>query len=261
MQHVEIKIHGAVATVLMDHPSRHNTLSPTLIEDLRTAFSDLHQEKRVRAVILTGGGEHFSSGIDLSVLSAISAMAVDESQGELFKLWQRYAELLEQILRFPKPVIAAVDGAAIGAGLGIALAADLLVLSERGSLSAEATRRGLVSGATGALISFRFGAATAARMLLTGQVIDADEAYRLGMCPKPVPSAQIWVAASELAAACAEAPREAVQATKRLLNECVGEMLLSQIAAGTAYSAAACSTESAKEGVAAFLEKRDPEWR
>ena len=81
------------------------------------------------------------------------------------------------------------------------------------------------------------------------------------MCDKPVTSDQIWVAASDLANVCAAAPREAVQATKRLLNECVGEMLLSQIAAGTAYSAAACSTESAKEGVAAFLEKRDPQWR
>ncbi|TWU24419.1 Carnitinyl-CoA dehydratase [Novipirellula galeiformis] len=261
MQYVDIKIHGPVATILMDHPARRNTLNPTLIEDLQTAFSDIHQEKRVRAVILTGGGEHFSSGIDLSVLDAIAKMPAHLCQDELFSLWQRCSELLEQILRFPKPVIAAVDGAAIGAGLGLALAADLLVLSDRAQLNATAAQRGLVGGATGALISFRFGAATAARMLLTGESIDADEAYRLGMCKKPVPPDQIWVAASELANACAEAPREAVQATKQLLNECVGEMLLSQIVAGAAYSASACSTESAKEGVAAFLEKREPEWR
>ena len=109
-------------------------------------------------------------------------------------------------------------------------------------------------------MSFRFGGAVAARMLLTGQPIDAAEAYRLGMCPPPVTPEQIWVAASELANQCSQAPREAVQATKRVLNEGIGETLLTQLSAGAADSATACTTESASEGIRAFLERREPKW-
>ena len=115
-------------------------------------------------------------------------------------------------------------------------------------------------GATTALLAFRCGAATAARMALTGQTISADQAHGWGLCGEPVDAKQIWVSASELAAQCGEAPREAIQANKRLLNECVGEMMLSQLAAGAAGSATACTTESAREGILAFLEARDPVW-
>jgi enoyl-CoA hydratase/carnithine racemase len=118
----------------------------------------------------------------------------------------------------------------------------------------------LVGGATAALLSFRFGSALAARMLLTGQTLPVDEAYRLGMCGPPVPPDQIWVAANELANQCSQAPREAVQATKRILNEGIGETLLTHLSAGAANSATACTTDAASEGIRAFLEHREPKW-
>jgi len=164
------------------------------------------------------------------------------------------------MLRFPKPIVAAVDGAAVGAGLALSLASDLVVASKRASFSAVAVRRGLVGGATAALLSFRLGGATAARMLLTGQPIDAAEAHRLGLCGTPVESEQIWVAATDVAKQCTAAPREAIQATKRVLNESIGEALLSQLAAGAADSATSCTTESASEGIRSFLQRREPEW-
>ncbi|MCG8649005.1 MAG: enoyl-CoA hydratase/isomerase family protein, partial [Pirellulales bacterium] len=95
----------------MDRAEAHNALSPRLIEDLKTAFSDVHQEKRVRAVVLTGAGENFCAGTDLKVLSAISEKPALESMSEWITIWQHHAELYEQMLRFPKPIIAAVDGA------------------------------------------------------------------------------------------------------------------------------------------------------
>ncbi|TWU42796.1 enoyl-CoA hydratase/isomerase family protein [Novipirellula artificiosorum] len=260
MQHVDVKIHGPVATVMMNRADRHNALSPRLMEELQTAFGDIHQEGRVRAVVLAAAGEHFCAGIDLAILDEIARMPPQEALQEFIHAWRHYADLLEQILRFPKPVIAAVDGAAIGAGLGLALTADLMVVSQRATLSAAAVRRGLVDGATTALIAFRSGAATAAKMMLTGESMGAEEAYRRGLCEPPVAAEQIWVAASDLAKVCCKAPREAVQATKRALNEQIGETLMTQIAAGIADSAAVCSTDAAKEGVAAFLEKRDPDW-
>ncbi|MDE0862138.1 MAG: enoyl-CoA hydratase/isomerase family protein [Rubripirellula sp.] len=260
MQYVDVKVHGNVATILMDRPQARNALNPQLIEDLSTAFSDVHQEKRVASVVLTGSGEHFCSGIDLCVLSEISGMPESTALPEWFSAWRNLTELYETLLRFPKPIVAAVDGAALGAGLGLALAADLIVASKHASFGAVAVRRGLVGGATTALLSFRFGAAIAARMVLTGQTVDAEQASQWGFCDEPVDSEQIWVAANELATRCADAPREAVQSTKRLLNEGVGETLLSQLSAGAADSATACTTESATEGIRSFLENREPVW-
>lgn len=261
MQYIDVKVHGNIATILLDRPDRRNALNPQLLEDLATAFSDVHQEKRAHAVVLTGNGDDFCSGLDLRVLSEIAAMEEPDALPEWFSAWRRLTEVLEQMLRFPKPIIAAVDGGALGAGLGLALAADLIVCSTRSSLAAIAVRRGLVGGATAALLSFRFGGAIAARMVLTGDAIDAAEAHRLGMCATPpVAPDQIWVVASGLASSCSQAPREAVQSTKKILNEGIGEALLTQLSSGAADSATACTTESAAEGIRSFLERREPEW-
>ncbi len=260
MQHVDVKVHNHVATIVMDRREVRNALNPQLVEDLQTAFADVHQEKRVNAVVLAGAGDHFCSGVDLKVLSEISAMPPRDAQAEWMTIWRHQVELFEQMLRFPKPIIAAVDGAAIGSGLSLALAADQIIPTCRASFSAAAIQRGLVGGSTAALLSFRFGGAIAARMLLCCQSMDVEEAYRLGMCLAPVPSDQIWIAACELADRCGSAPQEAVQATKRLLNESIGETLLTQLATGAANSATACTTESATEGIHSFLERRDPNW-
>jgi enoyl-CoA hydratase/carnithine racemase len=260
VQYVDVKVHGDVATILMDRPRVRNALNPQLLEDLSTAFSDIHLEKRVRAVVLAGSGEHFCSGMDLQVFSEITQMPEADALPEWFSAWRHLTQLLEQMLRFPKPIVAAVDGAAVGAGLGLALASDMIVASSRASFAAVAVRRGLVGGATAALLSFRFGGAIAARMLLTGQPIESDEAFRLGICSSAVPPEQVWVAATELAGHCAMAPAEAIQLTKRILNEGIGETLLSQLSSGAADSATACTTESATEGIQSFLERRDPNW-
>ncbi|MCO8125312.1 enoyl-CoA hydratase/isomerase family protein [Stieleria sp. TO1_6] len=260
MQTVEVKIVDRIATVMMDRPNVCNALDGQLIADLTQAFSDVHQEKRVDALVLTGKGDHFCSGVDLKTFGQVCQLEPIEAQLAWFEFWRELTELCEAILRFPKPVVAAVDGPAIGAGLALALAADLLVLSDRASLSANAAQRGLIGGLTAPLLTFRYGAAIAARMLLTGQAIDADQALGLGMCVDVVPPVQIWVAANRWAKQCGEAPQESVQATKRMLNESVGEALLSHLASGAATAATVCNTASASEGIRAFIEKRPPEW-
>ncbi|NNE01074.1 MAG: enoyl-CoA hydratase/isomerase family protein [Pirellulaceae bacterium] len=260
MQHVDVKVHQSVATITMDRAETHNALSPTLMQDLRTAFSDIHQEKRVKAVVLTGAGQHFCSGVDMQVLSEISELPQQDAASQWYLTWRQLTEMFEELLRLPKPVIAAIDGSAIGAGFGLALACDMIVVSEQAQLSANAVQHGLVGGATAALLAFRCGGATASRLVLSGQAIDASEAHRLGICGPPVPSDQIWVAANQLAQQCGHGPREALQANKRLLNERIGEQLMAQLAAGAADSATACSTDSAVEGIRAFVAGREPQW-
>ncbi len=260
MQYVEVKIHQGIATIIMSRPEICNALHPQMLEELETAFSDVHQEKKVQAVILTGSGQHFCSGMDLHTLQAISGLEMTESLPQWFRIWERLSELYEAMLRFPKPIVAAVDGGAIGAGLGLALASDLIVCSKTAFLSAPAIQRGLVAGATAALLDFRFGSRISAQLLLTGGQLTAEEAHQLRLIPAPVSSDQIWVTALEIASQCCNAPREAQQATKRILNEGIGEQLLTLLAAGAAQSATACTTDAAAEGIAAFLEKREAKW-
>ena len=260
MQHVDVKIHGPVATILLDRTRVRNALSPQLLENLQQALSDLHQERRVRVVVLTGAGNHFCSGLDLRILAQITDLPPDEATVEWLKNWRRLTETYEQMLRFPKPIIAAVDGAAVGAGFGLALASDVIVASRRARFSVPAAHHGLVGGATAALLSFRMGGSVAARLLLSGDALSAAQAHRLGLCDPPVAAEQIWVAATELGRRCAEASGEAIQATKRVLNESIGESLMTQLAAGAADSATACTTEAAAEGIVAFLESRPPHW-
>ena len=260
MQHVDVKVHQNVATILMDRPGSRNALSPALIEDLMTAFSDVHQEKGVTAIVLAGSGSDFCAGLDLTVLQEIASMPPGEAAQEWFTAWEQLTRLIEQMLRFPKPIIAAVDGSALGAGLSLALAADIIVASKEASFGSVAVRRGLVGATTTALLAFRLGSAVAARMSLTGQAIDSAEAYRLGICDKPVESSMVWVTAVEWANRCSQAPREAVQATKKVLNEDIGEALLTQLGAGAAIGASVCTTDAAAEGILAFCEKRPPVW-
>lgn len=260
MQYVDVKIHDQVATLLINRAAVANALSPQVIDDLRQAISDVHQEKRVRAVVLTGAGDHFCSGLDLQVLKESGELPAEQSLEQWHGLWSQITDLYEDLLRFPKPIVAAVDGMASGAGFGLALAADIIVATNRAAFCAVAVRRGLVGGSTTALLAFRAGAAIAARMSLMGVPITSDEAHRLGLCLAPVIPQQIWVYASEVAKECSEGPREAIQATKRVLNESIGESLLMQLSATAADSAAACTTESAAEGIRAYLQRRTPLW-
>lgn len=260
VQYVEVKIHDAVATILMERPKTCNALHPQLLEELSLAFSDVHQEKKVQAVILSGSGSHFCSGLDFNTLRAISELETSEAMPQWFKIWERLSEVYETMLRFPKPIVAAVDGGAIGAGLGLTLASDIIVCSQTAFFSAPAIQYGLVAGSTAALLDFRFGSRVAADLLLTCRRLGAAEAFDMRLVHEPVSSSQIWVRANEIASQCAKAPREAQQATKRILNEGIGENLLTQLTAGAAQSAAACTTEVASEGIRAFLEKREAEW-
>lgn len=263
MQHLEIKVTDSVATILIGRGDVRGALNPILIDDLQTALGDLHLEQNVRSVILTGGGRHFCSGLDIAVFDKI--IALDERQipevpdpaaaSQWFTLWRSWTELLENMLRFPKPLIAAVDGPAIGAGFGLALACDMIVASDQATFAATAARHGIAGGATTTLIKFRLGAAAAARLALTGQTIDADEAYRLGLCDRPVVSDQIWVAANALGKTVADSTAPSIAACKRMINETADEAVMSALSAAAASDASLCGTDATMQQIAKFMKR------
>lgn len=260
MNLVDVKVHAPTATIVMDRKEHGNVLDERLMDDLSQALSDLHQEKKVRAVVLTGAGSDFCRGLDLGELHRHTLAEELEAMPLWIQQWQRFSELIEQWLRFPKPVVAAVDGAAWGAGFALVLACDLVVASREASFAVPAVRRGIIAGVAAPLLTFRLGGSLAARLLLTGEPMTSRAAVRYGLAARRTDASQVWVAANELATRCAEAPPIPLAATKRLLNETIGESLLTQLSVGAAAGATACSTETAAEGLRAFVEDREPEW-
>lgn len=245
-------------TILIDAPATHNALSREMIQQLIDAFSDFHRDKSVRAVILSATGATFCSGVNLSEWHSTS------QELDALEMWKEVAdeilELIESMLRLPKPIIAAVDGAALGLGLALVLASDLVVATKKASFAAPAPRLGLVSGIVAPLLTFRCGGSAAARVLLGNESIDGDEAHRLQMAHRVVPSDLVWANANEWAKHIATGAQESVQMTKRLLNEMIGESLVTHLATGAAVMATACSTEAAGEGLNAFMQKRPPKF-
>ena len=255
---VRIKLHHHTGTIILNRPEQRNALDSALLADLSQAFSDLQKQRSCRVVILTGAGSAFCAGTDLAEIDAIAGQkdALVRWQQDLMQL----RDLLEKMLRFPKPIIAAVSGKTVGAGMGLLLASDLVVGASNATLALTEPRRGLVAGIVTPLLAFRAGASAAARLLLTSETIDAAEAHRLGLFHELVEEDLVWARAVEWSNECIAGAPQAVMMTKKLLNETLGEHLSTLLTAGTATSAAARTTEAAREGVTAFLEKREPDW-
>lgn len=255
---VEVKVHAPSGTIVLNRPNKRNALSRTMLSELMTALNDLHQESRVRAVILTGAGSSFCAGLDLHEMHETSKS--DESLQQWHEDALSFQELIETMLRFPKPIIAALNGPTCGGGAAVALASDTVIASAQATLSVPETRHGLVSGILTPLLCFRVGGGHAANLLLTGRTLSAEDASRIGICQELVNDDLLWARAQQICEAIAEFPPEAVQLTKRLLNETVGEQMMSSLSLGAAASATARTTESAHEGMSAFVEKRHPQW-
>lgn len=255
---VKIQVHGPTATITLNRPAKRNALSRELLAEIHQALDDLHQERKVRGVILTGAGPAFCAGMDLAEMLATTAD--EDRQARWHADSVAYHELIETMLRFPKPLVAAVNGPAVAGGAGLVMACDLVVAGRQAKFGFPEPRRGIVAGMVAPLLAFRVGGARAALLLLTGRVIDAVEAQQFGLFQEVVDDEKIWARSNELVGEITLCAPEALQMTKRLLNETIGEQLLSQLAAGAAVSAASRTTEAAAEGLAAFTEKREPKW-
>jgi methylglutaconyl-CoA hydratase len=255
---IQVKVHGCAGTIILNRPDSHNALTRTMLTDVKQALDDLYREKRVRAVILTGAGSAFCTGMDLG------ERCVTARRDDALTQWGQEAEayrgVLLAMLELPKPIIAAVNGPAIAGGAGLVLASDIVVGSEPAQFGLPEPRHGVIAGVVSPLLVFRIGAGHAARLLLTSATIPASEAEAIGLYHERVSSEMVWARSVELADECAKGAPEAVQLTKRMLSETMGEHLATQLAAGAAFNAAAHTTLAAAEGRSAFQEGRRPDW-
>lgn len=255
---IKIHVHEHIGSIILNRPEKRNALNRELMTQLQQAFFDLHQERRVRVVVLTGAGPVFCAGMDLG------EMLDTRSATDAAQLWHsdadQYRDILETMMRFPKPIIAAVNGAAVAGGAGLMLACDVVVAGEDAKFGLPEPKRGLVAGVVAPLLHFRVGGGQSARLLVTSAVIEAAEAHRLGLFHELHHPDKVWPRAMEIAAECAKGAPESLQMTRRMLNEIIGEHVFTLLSAGAAISATARTTEAAAEGLAAFREKRDPVW-
>ncbi len=255
---VEVKKHVPSGTIILNRPQKRNALSRQLMAELLQALEDFRLERKVRAVILTGAGNAFCAGMDLAEMLETSR------QSDALAQWHadavQYKELIEAMLRFPKPIIASVNGPAVAGGAGLVLASDIVVASHSARFGFPEPQRGLVAGLVAPLLVFRIGGGFAAKLLLEAGMIDAEEAARLSLFHEVVSDDLVWARAHAAADQCAKSAPEALQLTKKMLNETIGDYLNALLSAGAAASATARTTEAAAEGLAAFLEKREPNW-
>jgi enoyl-CoA hydratase/carnithine racemase len=255
---IVLKKNAPAGTIILNRPERHNALSREIIAALQQAFDDFHGERSVRAVIVAGSGDSFCSGADLRELAETA-----EDQQAL-SLWQTEVEqlqqLLETMLRYPKPILIAATGWVVGSGLSLLLAGDYVIAGESTRLWLPEAIRGLSAGLTTPLLVFRAGAGQANRFLYQTEPIPADQAAKLGLIQEVVADNLVWARAQQLATELARGSSQSHLLGKQLLNQTVGENLLTQLAIGAAQVAAARTTDAAREGVQAFLEKREPKF-
>ncbi len=243
-----------VTTLVLNRPDALNALTAELRSELLAAVKAASRDAEVRAVVITGAGRAFCAGADLRAGSG---------EREFRRvLTDEYNALIEAIRALPKPVIAAVNGVAAGAGLSLALAADLVVASEEARFVPAFHRIGLVpdSGLTRTLVR-AVGRHRAFEVLMGERQLGAAEAHAAGLVAAVVPGDRLADAARELAERLASGPTRAIGLTKRLIAAAEDASLSDSLAAEAALQQVAGGTEDHAEGVAAFGDKRDPVFR
>jgi 2-(1,2-epoxy-1,2-dihydrophenyl)acetyl-CoA isomerase len=254
MAEVETRRDGAVLTITLNRPDVLNAFNSDMHRGLAAALKDA-RDGGVRAVVLTGAGRGFCVGQDLTEFR--------EAPGDIgSRLRGNYHPNIRAIRALEKPVIAAVNGAAAGAGMSLACACDLRVAADSATFVPAFINIGLIPDSGGSYFVTRLlGPARAFEWLASGRRLTAAEAHAWGLVSEVVETDALAARAAELAAQLADLPTRGVGMTKRLLDHAVTASLDEQLEREAQLQAAATQTEDFKEGVAAFLEKRPPKFR
>jgi 2-(1,2-epoxy-1,2-dihydrophenyl)acetyl-CoA isomerase len=250
---------GRIATIEINRPQTLNAIDFSMRAELLSAFEDLALSPEIGAVVLTGAGNAFSSGADLKSAASHPDTSVRRTARSLMHHFQ---PLIECITRMDKPVIAAVNGAAVGIGMSLALACDLLVMSDKAYLLSPFCGLGLIpDGGAAWFLTRRIGYARAFELLVEGQRLSASRCLELGLANRVVESSTLRETALRWAAEIAQRAPIAVALTKRVarISQSVG---LAEVLTMEAELQTFCAgTEDAREAMAAFAEKRTPAFR
>ena len=249
---------GHVATITLNRPERLNAISGPMLRSFSRAFLDADHDPGVRVIVITGAGRGFCAGLDLKDFAAGTGIG-NGTRSTRFDLRESPPVVLHTT---DKPVLCALNGAAAGYGMDLALGCDIRIASEQGKLAAVAVRRNVLPESGGTWLLPRLvGWARAAEVAFRGRVIDAQEALSLGLVNRVVPHDDLMSATREWAAEIAACGPQAVQATKRMMRLGLEESFEANVHHVYLQLLPLFRSDDFREGVAAFAERRQPDFK
>lgn len=248
---------NGIARIILNRPDAYNSVNKVLGEEWIAALDQCAVDKSIRVVIITGEGKAFCAGQDLKEI------VKPEKDFEFNKLLEeRYTPIVEKILNLEKPVIAAVNGVAAGAGANFALACDIIVASEKASFIQAFSGIGLIPDSGGTYFLPRVvGRARAMAYAMLGDKISATKAEEIGMIYRAIAAEEFEEEVEKLAQKMAKMPTRALALTKKAINASMGNTFDTHMPYENALQAEASATEDYREGVNAFVEKRKPAFK
>jgi methylglutaconyl-CoA hydratase len=250
-----LTLDSAVATITLNRPDKRNAVSYELIDDLIRALDEVSKSS-ARILILTGAGKAFCSGLDLDDLKALIGRTSEQN----LKDSRTMVSLFRSLYEFPKPTIAAVNGAAVAGGTGLALLCDFTLAVPEAKFGYTEVRIGFVPAIVSTFLLRQVGEKIARDLLLTGRIFDAAEALKMGLINEIVPAEKLLDRARELAALLAENSPLSLLHTKRLLTDHARAQLDTQMETAIRENAGIRESADFREGITSFLEKRKPKW-
>ena len=257
MSSIVLKIENNVAYITLNRPEVFNSFNREMALRLQNVFDECEANDEVRAIVLTGNGKAFCAGQDLKEVTS-----PELNPGFKKILDEHYNPIIKRIRTIEKPILSAVNGVAAGAGANIALACDIVVANEQASFIQAFSLIGLIPDSGGTFFLPRLiGFQKASALTMLGDKISAIEAENMGMIYKSVPSEEFENTIQKLALKLANMPTRALALIKKSLNQSLTNDLESQMALESKYQIEAAGTEDYAEGVAAFIEKRKPNFK
>lgn len=247
---------GPIAVLTLNRPDRRNALSKELLARLRDALDEVGVDTAIRAIVVTGAGAAFCSGMDLKEAAAMDA--TPDGEHDMVVVLKEFADLLHCLHTLPKPTIAALNGDALAGGAGLMSACDMAVAVESARIGYPEVRRGLVAAIVMNDLIRQVGDRRARQLLLTGEMISAPLAREWGLVNAVASVEDCLAEATRMAEGLVECGPSALANTKRLLDETEGRP--SNLRGAAAISAVIRASEEAREGITAFVEKRPPRW-
>lgn len=246
---------ASVATITLNRPDKRNAISTQMIEELLAALNEI-ESTSARAMILTGTGSAFCSGMDLDGLRGLA----QQSPAQNMEDSQRMAKMFRRLWSYPKPLIAAVNGAAIAGGCGIATLCDFTLAVPEAKFGYTEVRIGFIPAIVSVFLVRQIGDKRARDLLLTGRILSAEEAKQIGLVTHIVEPNLLITTARMLAASLVESSPTSIERTKRLLCDSAAEEVDRALDRAVAENASIRATADFREGLSSFLEKRRPIW-
>jgi methylglutaconyl-CoA hydratase len=246
---------GQLATLTLNRPDKRNAINSRMVSELQSALDEI-ENGRTRVAIITGAGKAFCAGMDLEMLSDIA----NQSSNENMEDSRRMAKMFRRIWGFSKPLIAAVNGAALAGGCGIATLCDFTLSIPEAKFGYTEVRIGFLPAIVSVFLTRLIGDKQARNLLLTGRLIEAPEALSLGLITEIVPHERLMQRAHELADVLIAASPVSLTRAKRLLTSAAAASVDADLERAILENARIRCTADFKEGLASFLEKRKPVW-